>query len=890
MTPDAAPSVAVGIPHAWSRSAETVLADLNVDPASGLSSQVAAERLRVCGPNQLSTKAPRRVLAILLDQFRSIVVLLLLAAGVLAFFFGEHLEGFAIFAVVALNSGIGFVTEWRAVRSMESLGRLGRVETVVVRDGEPTRIPAEDLVPGDIVLREGGDVVTADMRIVEAAGLQSDESTLTGESMPVDKSIDTLPASAVLMDRRNMLFKGTAITRGSGRAVVVGTGVNTELGRISTLVKEAEPEESPLEKRLDALAQRLVWIVLALAAALAIVGVMTGQNVLLAIEVAIALAVAAIPEGLPIVATIALARGMWRMARRNALIARLSAVETLGATSVILTDKTGTLTENRMAVTVIELADGRFELPVVDGEFPDRVDEILRIASLCSNAALRTDRSGDLRSVGDPMEVALLMAAHHRGIDRDRLLDVCPELEEVAFDPDTKLMATIHDDDGGSLVAVKGAPESVIARAEFQRGADGRIPMTDEDRAFWADKVQALAGQGLRTLAVAIAAEVGQGDAYSGMELLGIVALEDPARPGVAETIRRCGDAGIRVVMLTGDHLATARKIAEEVGIVGADAGREACISGEELDLEAIRQQDDRIAAARVFSRVTPEQKLALIEFYQRRDQVVAMTGDGVNDAPALKKADIGVAMGVRGTAVAKEAAAMILQDDEFGTIVDAVSQGRAIYENIRKFVVYLLSCNMSEVLVVSLATIAGAPLPLLPLQILFLNLVTDVFPALALGVGEGSPQLMRRLPRPAGEAMLTRAYWIRIVAYGSIISATVLASMAIAIYGLGFDIDRAVTVSFCTLALAQVWHVFNMRSGDSGMIVNEITRNVWIWAAVLLCVLLVVAAVYLPLLADVLSLANPGAKGWQVIVVMSFVPVALAPAIRVLVPGAARA
>ncbi len=881
----------------WSQDVASVLNSFSVNPAVGLDSAEVIERRDEFGSNQLSPAKRRGLLHIVADQFKSVVILLLLVAGALAFVFSDPVEGLAIFAVVAINASIGFISELRAIRSMEALSRLGQVETVVMRDGVLKQIPAADLVPGDIVFLEAGDIVSADIRVIEAAKLKVDESTLTGESMPVNKSSDTLAADTPMMEQANMSFRGTAITRGTGRGVVVRTGLGTELGRISTMVSEAEPQHTPLEKRLSALARRLVWAVLALAVFIAVAGILSGRDSFLAIEVAIALAVAAIPEGLPIVATIALARGMWRMARKNALIARLSAVETLGATSVILTDKTGTLTENRMSVTSVRIADTDLEISGAVSGQPARVfeqgkdmgnasaallDDLLTTASLCSNASIDSDIDGESHAVGDPTEVALLHAAEKRNIKRRELLMQQPELQELAFDPTTKLMATLHTDDAGVLVAVKGAPEMVLPICDSVQTDAGPTPLSESDRDVWLARADELGNRGLRTLSIAHKTQPSVNEeAYSELTLLGIVGLEDPPRKGVKDAIHRCHDAGITVIMVTGDHAATARNIATAVDIVEANADPKQFLGGTTLEPAFDSAHPERLDEARVFSRVSPEQKLMLIDGYQQHDQVVAMTGDGVNDAPALKKADIGVAMGIRGTPVAKEAAAMVLQDDEFGTIVEAVAQGRAIYENIRKFIVYLLSCNISEILIVGIATIAGAPLPLLPLQILFLNLVTDVFPALALGVGEGSPALMKKRPRPFAERLLTRSHWIRIVLHGLVIAVTVLAAMAIAITQLNASTERAVTISFCTLTLAQVWHVFNMRDNIRNPFVNEVTRNVWIWLAIVTCVMLLLAAVYLPLLADVLKLSHPGTDGWLVIVGMSVVPIFVAPFVR---------
>lgn len=867
----------------WSRSADEILAEMSVRPSDGLGSDEASRRLAHFGFNQLSESKPRSLHSLLIDQFKSIVVVLLLAVGALAIVLDERLEGLAIFSVVAINALIGFLTEWRATRSMEALRRLGHVDTVVIRDGEMLELSAQELVPGDIVVLEGGDVVTADMRLIESADLQADESALTGESLPVSKSIEAIAAEARVMDRNNMLFKGTALTSGSGKAVIVGTGYETEIGQIANLVSTATAQATPLEKRLNELAGRLVWIVLAIAALVAVAGFATGRDIWLAIEVAIVLAVAAIPEGLPIVATIALARGMWRMANRNALIARLSAVETLGATGMILTDKTGTLTENRMSVTSIRFADAALELSAADTpEISDQLQRLLEAAVLCNNASYRLEDDGTSEAVGDATEIALLQVAGGYGIERPQLIEKFSEVREYAFDALTKRMATVHKQEREFLVAVKGAAEAIVPLCEEEWSASGSRTLTAQAREAWLGKVDELGSKGLRTLAIAQKRGASEdADPFAGLTLLGIVGLEDPPRQGVREAIEKCHAAGIEVAMVTGDHPATARHIAMQVGIVPAESNEDLFLSGDEFDQKCEGPDAQRLLQVRVLSRFTPAQKLKLMELHQRDGRVVAMTGDGVNDAPALKKADIGIAMGIRGTDVAKEAADMVLQDDEFGTIVAAVSHGRAIFENIRKFVVYLLSCNISEIIVVSLATLVNAPLPLLPLQILFLNLVTDVFPALALGVCEGSPDLMREKPRSSQEEVVTRSHWQRILIHGAVLATTVLGAMAIAIYSLDFSAERAVTVSFCTLAFAQVWHVFNMRSNISQVFNNEITRNVWVWAAVVLCTILILLAVYIPALASVLELEHPGRSGWLLIVIMSLVPLATAPLVR---------
>ncbi len=876
-------------PRPWAASAEATLAALCVDPKRGLSESEVRTRRELHGPNLLREAGRRSSWRLLADQFASLLVGLLVLASGLAFAFGDPAEGLAIASVIALNAAIGFATERRAVRSMEALRELGRVVTSVRRAGRAQRVPAQALVPGDIVLVEAGDVLTADLRLLLASKLQADESALTGESLPVRKRVEPVAEQAPLGERASMLFKGTAVTRGAAEGVVVATGMASELGRISALVSEAEPGTTPLEKRLDALGRRLLGLTLAVVAGVALAGFLFGREPLLMIEISIALAVATVPEGLPIVATVALARGMWRMVRQNALIERLDAVETLGSTSVILTDKTGTLTENRMTVVELQTADARIAIGGAGLETRGRFQQdgiplepagdpilrqALRVGALCNNAALHESEDGRVEAVGDPMEVALLVAARKAGLERAALLEKSPELGEIAFDPDLRLMATLHGD-GEIHAAVKGAPEAVVERATRIRTRSGDVELDAETRAAWLGWADELAGRGARVLALATRTLASAEEApYSGLTLLALAALLDPPRERVREALAACREAGIRVVMVTGDHGATASAVAESVGLVRPSDQPVPYVDARALqDLTRLSEAEVRaLLDAPVVARASPRQKLELIRLYQRHGAVVAMTGDGVNDAPALAQADIGIAMGRRGTQVAKQAAAMVLRDDELGTIVSAVAQGRTIFGNIRTFCVYLLSCNVSEILAVGAATLAQGPLPILPLQILFLNLVTDVFPALALGVGEGSPALMRRPPRDPREPILTRERWRTILAFAGVIALAVLAALALGVAS-GMEPERATSVAFLTLAMAQLWHVFNMRSRESSWLRNEITRNPWVWAALLLCAGLLLAAVYLPPLRELLSIADPGARGWAIALSMSALP-----------------
>jgi len=872
----------------WATDAGRVLTHFGVHPERGLGQREAESRLGRYGPNVLSEFQSTSWLTILWRQLRSFVVLLLVFGAVLSFALGDHLEGFAIVAVIAVNTLIGFVTELRAVRSTEALRELGSTETTVRRDGVVRRVPAQELVPGDVVLCEGGDIVTADARVLSASRLSIDESLLTGESVPVEKDDLQLAAESVLAERNNMLFKGTSVARGSAEAVVVATGMQTELGRITALVQKPSDRRTPLEERIDALGRVMGWLCIVLVTIVGILGALGGKETSEVIKTAIALAVATVPEGLPIVATLALARGVLRMARRNALVEQLSAVETLGSTSVILTDKTGTLTENRMTVTGIVAVDeagnpAPGELSDETVALEERTRSLLTAAALCTDASIGHDEDGNELRVGDPMEVALLLALDEIGLDRTSVLEDEPRVSAEAFDPDLKMMAAFHQSPFGARVIVKGAPEAVFEVTGFIRAESGAVPFDDPHAQRWRAANEEWASRGLRMLAVAERATDDPDTPYRDLTLLGLVALSDPPRADVVAAIDDCHSAGVEVVMVTGDQGPTAEHIAASVHLIDENARGQA-VSGAELEelLEQGAASVERLQSSRVFARADPEQKLRLLSFFQDQGEVVAMIGDGVNDAPALRQSDIGVAMGMRGTQVAREAAAMILQDDRFATIVVAIRQGRIIFRNIRSFVFYLLSCNLSEIITVGLASAVNAPLPILPMQILFLNLVTDVFPALALGVGDSGPAIMKHPPRPKSEALLTKKHWLRLLGYGMVMSAAVLAGLAIAMLVYEMDVKRSVTVSFLILAGAQLGHVFNMVSPRSGFFLNEVTRNPWIWAAVVLCIGLLLASVYVPILSEVLGTVEPGREGWWLVLTLSFAPVVVGQSLRV--------
>ncbi len=845
-----APETIAVPPEPWRETLESVLDSLSVDTELGLSASQVAKRLHQFGLNELQPPDTASSLWILVAQFRGVLVLLLAFAAGISFALGDWVEGLAVLSVLIINAALGFFTELRAVRSMEALRSLGAPQSRVIREGAQSQIASSQLVPGDIVVVEAGDRLGADLRIVRSAQLQVDESSLTGESVPVEKSTSLVAKAEFIGDRSCMLHSGTTVTAGAGTGVVCATGHDAEVGKIATMVEAAQADTTtPLEKRLDKLAQTLLWFTLAIASLVALIGVVTGKPTALVLETAIALAVASIPEGLPILATMILARGVHRMAQNDALVQKLSAVETLGATEVICTDKTGTLTENHMTVDAVEGPDGA--LSTDDPSYA----KALALGSWCNNAALG---HGEASNTGDPLEIALLQEATDLGVSEPP-----PRLREVAFDTEVRMMATVHEAEGKLMAAVKGAPEAVLAKADAAINSEA-----------WLERAEAMASNGLRVIAIAQRAlNAVDDEPYESLEPVALVGLLDPPRADVSDAIAACRGAGISVCMMTGDHPQTAAHIAKRLGI-SDDA---AILTGTQLSQLSLEDETDAItvSSTKVFARVSPEQKLDLVRFYQEQGHVVAMTGDGVNDAPALRKADIGIAMGLRGTEVAREASEIVLLNDAFSTIVMAVREGRGIFANIRTFVVYLLSCNLSEILIVGLATAVKAPLPLLPLQILFLNLVTDVFPALALGATETEERVMRAPPRPTKQPVLGRGEWQRILGYGFVITMAVLFAFLYVLLELRQTTATAVSVAFLCLALAQLWHVFNMVPPGSGTLRSQVVRNGFVWGAIVFCIILLSIAIYWQPAASVLSLVPLNQDLLTVAIGASLVPLA---------------
>jgi Ca2+-transporting ATPase len=879
--------------------ADTALAALESGP-DGLDAHEAAHRLARSGANALLVAEPLPAWKILLSQAKSLVVLLLVAALGLSLLLGDLLDAVAIASVLIVNAAIGFWVEWRARNAMAALRAVEVARATVVRGGKPAGIDARNVVPGDVILLEAGEAIPADARLLSNNELRVIEAPLTGEPAPVAKRCEPVgdpddPAATPLADRRSMVYKGTLAAAGTARAVVVGTGRDTEIGRITELVQATEAEDTPLEVRLGVLGRRLVWITLGVALMVTALGVARGGDPWLMLETGIALAIAAVPEGLPVVATITLALGMRRMATRHALVRSLPAVETLGSATVVCADKTGTLTGGRMVVTCLEIADSRIGVtgadPDTEGGFTlgDRAIEpgtapglemAARIAVLANRARLTP--GGDesavrIRVDGDPTEGALLVFGRKAGLDRDELLRSYPELGEVPFASERRMMATFHQDpDGRRWVYAKGAPGKLLRHARTRLTADGPVPLDDGTRATLLERNRELARDGLRVLGLAFGelppeAEPGE-EALSELTFLGFVGIEDPPAPKVRETIQTLGEAGVRTVMITGDQAVTAAAIGRQLGL---PADHDRMLEGTELTSLDDDELDRRLERIAIFSRIEPADKLRIVEAFQRRGDIVAMLGDGVNDAPALKRANIGVAMGGRGTDVAKETAGLVLQDDRFETIGIAVEEGRVVFDNIRKFVFYLFSCNLSEVLVILLAGLVGLPMPLLPLQILWLNLVTDVFPALALAVEPPEEDVMDRPPRSPDAAILSRPFVRLIAGYGVVITASTLSAFAIALRGDG-GLGRATTVAFMTLALSQLFHVFNARAVGPIALTRRFFRNRWVWSALALTVGLQLMATYLPALSRVLRTEPLSLADWSMLVPISLIPLAL--------------
>jgi Ca2+-transporting ATPase len=892
----------------WYRlEAAEALEKLGTDPALGLAPDEAARRLEKHGPNELVERGIKNPWLILWEQLTSTMVIILIIAAAISFAMGDLKDAVAILAIVFINSLLGFSQEYRAEKAMAALKRLAAPTVKVGRGGHVQEISSREIVPGDILLLETGNLVPADCRVLESVNLRAQEAALTGESEPVEKVSRALVGlDLAIGDRRNMVYMGTIIAYGHGRAVVTSTGMGTQLGSIADMIQTVEREQTPLQRRLDQLGRGLALAALVLVVVVFGLGLLRGEPVELMFMTALSLAVAAVPEGLPAVVTIALALGAQRMLRRRALIRKLPAVETLGSVTVICSDKTGTLTENRMTATVLDVAGHRFDLSehFGDTEAGSKAAAILNEQSaiallvaggaLCNDAVIESDdgaKPGDaqssIRAVGDPTEAALLVAAAKLGLWQSDLSRALPRVAEVPFDSDRKRMTTVHQpsesmpeplasildrrsDIGRSpyIAFVKGAVDSLLEVSSAVWTDSRTEPLDEARRRRILDTNNGLAQDGFRVLGAAFKPvesldQVEANAVERDLIFVGMFGLIDPPRPEVKDAVATCKTAGIRPIMITGDHPLTAQFIAHELGIEGD--GR--ALTGQDLGRMSVDELSGAVEGTAVYARVSPEHKLNIVKALQGRNQIVAMTGDGVNDAPALKKADIGVAMGITGTDVSKEAADMVLLDDNFATIVSAVEEGRIIYDNVRKFVKYILTSNSGEIWVMLAASIAGMPLPLLPLQILWINLVTDGLPALALGLEPAERGIMRRRPYSPSESIFRRGLGKHIIWVGILLG---LIPLGAGYWYWATGQTHWQTVLFTTLTLSQMGHAMAIRSERDSLFSIGVFSNRPLIAAVAMTFALQMAAIYVPFLQSLLKLEALGIKDLAVSLALS--------------------
>ena len=919
-------------------SLDETLKQLATPPETGLSAEEVERRLQQYGPNQLTEAPGATFWQTLLAQFNNFVVIMLVVASLISAVLGDYEEAAAILIIVVLNAVLGIVQERRAEQALAALQKLAAPEAQVLRDGHRQPVPAPKLVPGDIVLIEAGNFIPADLRLLEAVNLNVEEAALTGESVPVQKDANIhLEADIPLGDRKNTAFMGTMVSYGRGRGVVVSTGMRTQIGLIAEMLQSVEHEQTPLQRRLDQLGKTLGWAALAICALVFAVGWLRGREPLEMFMLAVGLAIAAVPEGLAAVVTISLALGMREMTRRHALIRRLSSVETLGSTTTICSDKTGTLTQNEMTVTNL-WADGRMvtvsgERHSLSGEFSENGKPIkltdypailstLWVGTLNNDAELEISGSSaeeqTYRMIGDPTEGALIVAAAKAGALPRPLYEAYPRVGEVPFDSERKRMITVHhikdsrEEDispfyeeekynGQHVVVAKGAPDMVLELCEFyQRLDDTQAPLDETTRMRILAANDTMSQQALRVLGVAYRVAPDKPDTSDfaaleeGLVFVGLIGMIDPARPEVTPALKKAANAGIRTIMITGDYANTARAIAETIGLLRP--GHQV-LSGSDLnnmDDEALQKQ---VQVTDVFARVSPEHKMRIVEALRSRGEVVAMTGDGVNDAPSIKRANIGIAMGITGTDVAKGSADMVLTDDNYASIVAAVEQGRIIYDNIRKFVFFLLSSNVAEIAIIFLATLAGLPSPLTVIQLLWLNLLTDGAPALALAMEKGDPDTMKRPPRPSNEPIIDRSMRSGLVIQAF---AQTFATLGAFVIGLlwelqvqghmmpagenpllylmrfdwrGIDVQTAETMAFVTLSMSELLRAYTVRSERASIFTLGIFSNKYMQYAVGLSLVLMAAVVSLPFLQPIFNTHMPSLAEWGVIIGMGLIP-----------------
>lgn len=879
--------------HWWQLDIKDIIKIQETDLQNGLSSQEAKRRFSEFGPNQLKEKKGPSALSLFLEQFHDLIVWILIGAAFVSGFLKEWVDASAIVGIVIINAILGFIQKYRAEKALAALKKLSSPTSKVIRDGQHINLPTLELVPGDLVELETGDHLPADSRLVYlTSNFTTQEASLTGESTPVAKSSQPIEKKDLpLAERKNMVYMGTSVTSGKGRAVVMGTGMNTELGKIAELIQEIKDESTPLQKRLEEFGKWILYLCFVLVGLVFLLGVLRGGKMLDIFLTAVSLAVAAIPEGLPAVVTIALALGVQRMVKRHALIRKLPSVETLGCATVICSDKTGTLTKNEMTVQDVFTNDLLFTVtgvgyepkgeflvnnrPVNPVQYPE-LDKIMKAAVLCNGAQLVANDQ-HYTIVGDPTEGALLTSAGKMNLWKNTLEQEFPFIEEVPFDSVRKKMTIIRQDKEQKYIAfVKGAPDLMINDCTMIEGQGVVRKLTPKDKEKVLKVNLDLANQAKRVLGLAYrflekdSAE-GQGEKVErDLTFLGLVAMIDPPREEVKAAIKECKSAGIRTVMITGDHKNTAVAIARELGFFGQDS---LALTGEELDALSDVEFQGKIERIPVYTRVSPEHKLRIVHAWRTRGEIVAMTGDGVNDAPAVKEADIGVSMGITGTDVTKEVSDMVITDDNFTSIVAAIEEGRGIYDNIKKFIHYLLSCNAGEILVMLISSLVGLPVPLFPIHILWVNLVTDGLPALALGVDPIDPHIMQRPPRNSNEGIITKSRAFLMLMQGGFIAFCSLLAFSLVLFVEKEGLGRARTAAFIVLACSQLFHSFNCRNDTKSIFSIGLFSNSKLILATVISFLLQMIVVYLPFLQKIFKTEPLGLFDWILVLFISSLP-----------------
>ncbi|MBT2720712.1 calcium-translocating P-type ATPase, SERCA-type [Bacillus sp. ISL-46] len=870
---------------------EQVEKSLETDFSSGLSQEEVKKRINLHGLNELDEGEKQSALLLFFSQFKDFMVLVLLAATLISGLLGEYIDAIAIIAIVIINGFLGFFQERRAEKSLQALKALSAPQVSVLRDGQWIKIPSKEIVVGDILKFVSGDRIGADVRVIESKSLEIEESALTGESVPVSKHIEILTnPNPGIGDMENIAFMGTMITRGSGIGVVIATGMKTAMGQIADLLQNAEAQDTPLQRRLEQLGKILIIVALLLTVLVVVVGVLRGHDIYEMFLAGVSLAVAAIPEGLPAIVTVALSLGVQKMIKKNAIVRKLPAVETLGCASVICSDKTGTMTQNKMTVTHLWSGGQTWTVDGVGyqprGNFyrnerninpkdEKALQQMLIFGMLCNHSDL-VIKDDDYILDGDPTEGALLVSAMKAGFDRPKLLDEFTIINEFPFDSTRKMMSVhVKDKQGRHFIVTKGAPDVILDISESVLWDERTQFLNKETQGKVQEAINGLASQALRTIAIAfkpIQANtiiLSEREAEKNLTLIGIQGMIDPPRPEVKKAVKECKEAGIKTVMITGDHVITAKAIASQLGII---TNKSKVIDGNALSEMSVEELEEIVNDVSVFARVSPEHKLKIVKALQNRGHIVAMTGDGVNDAPAIKAADIGVAMGITGTDVAKEASSLILLDDNFATIKAAIVEGRNIYENIRKFVRYLLASNVGEILVMLFAMILALPLPLIPIQILWVNLVTDGLPAMALGLDRPEENVMKRKPRSPNEGVFSRGLGWKVVSRGFLIGLVTLLSFMIVYNNDPAKLQYAQTVAFATLVMAQLIHVFDCRSEKSVLSRNPFGNQYLVWA-VLSSLALMFVVIYYPPLQPIFHTLPVAAKDWLLIVGLSSIP-----------------